>query len=223
MPEKYGYFMTVDQKKAISRRTDSGKNEHEQWYNVWRVLFPNEDKPSSPYLKSTELEELIPIVRWFWKKNSSGIVCDILSRPQTVTIAEAANASYTGTTQAMGQDEDKDTRRLTKTMDVLLDRVEESIQSFGRYRSPSPPSSVPAPSPLLSEASTMERTDDSLRPSFIPKIEVNELQDNQNTPRPSAVEIPSGIPETDFWEYNVFGMPPTDFSGSYDYPDSFVP
>ncbi|KZL64216.1 hypothetical protein CI238_00613 [Colletotrichum incanum] len=223
MPEKYGDFMTVDQKKAISRRTDSGLNEHEQWYNVWRVLFPNEDKPSSPYLKSTEFEELIPIVRWFWRKNSTSIVTDLLSSPQAVTIAEAANTSYIGNNQVMGQDEDEDARKLTETMDVLLDRVEESIQSFRRYGSPSPPSSVLAPSPLLSEGSVLERTEDSLAPSVIPKIEVNELQSNRNTPQPLAVETPSGIPETDFWDYDVFGMSPTDFSGSCEYPESFVP
>ncbi|KAK2030826.1 hypothetical protein LX32DRAFT_651310 [Colletotrichum zoysiae] len=99
MPGEYGDFMTVDQKKAISKRTDSGPDEHRQWYNVWKVLFPDEDQPASPYLKSTELEELIPIVRWFWKKNSSDIVSNILSSPRMAVTPRATNNSPAGIDQ----------------------------------------------------------------------------------------------------------------------------
>ncbi|KAK2058723.1 hypothetical protein LY76DRAFT_47978 [Colletotrichum caudatum] len=229
MPGEYGGFMTVDQKKAISKRTDGGLDEHGQWYNVWKVLFPDEDRPASPYLKSTELEELIPIVRWFWKKNSSDIVSDILSSPRMAVAPRATDNSPAGIGRVARIDEGG--ARLTETIDILLDRVEESIRSFGRSESPSPPSPVFAPSPLLSEAGTFNPMQARpAAPFYAPKIEGNGPQDGSSAPNQSAAEALSEMPEIDFWDQSVmFGLSSADLlgscesPGSYECPRSFMP
>ncbi|KAK1973350.1 hypothetical protein LZ30DRAFT_26453 [Colletotrichum cereale] len=219
MPEKYGDFMTVDQKKAISRRTDGGLDEHKQWYNVWGVLFPHEVPPASPYLKSRELEELIPIVRWFWEKNSFGIVSNILSSSRTTTVPEPTNASPTEDGRVIKVDEEA--RRLTHTMDILLNRVEESIQSSRRRVSSPTQSSLFTPSPLLSNAGILESMEDGLTTFFVPKIEVNEPQDDQSASQHPTVGDPPGLSDTDFWIHNViFGLPSTEYPESLGLPGS---
>ncbi|KAI8215536.1 hypothetical protein K4K52_006297 [Colletotrichum sp. SAR 10_76] len=80
-PPVDGDIMNPDQQKAIAKR-DIGPHEAEQWYNIWRILFPGKDEPESPYL-GTELQEVIRTVRQYWKANRQNIVSNILSSRQT--------------------------------------------------------------------------------------------------------------------------------------------
>ncbi|WYZ40799.1 hypothetical protein EsH8_IV_001140 [Colletotrichum jinshuiense] len=65
--------ISEDQKLQLSSRTNSGRDECEQWFTVWSILFPEKIKPFSPYLGS-ELEEVIMTVRELWDRNGSQVI-----------------------------------------------------------------------------------------------------------------------------------------------------
>ncbi|KAK1852620.1 hypothetical protein CCHR01_04774 [Colletotrichum chrysophilum] len=67
--------ISEDQKKELSSRANSGRDETKQWFAVWDVLFKKEERPDSPLLGS-EVAEMIEVVRELWAKNGA----DILSR-----------------------------------------------------------------------------------------------------------------------------------------------
>ncbi|KAF0325038.1 hypothetical protein GQ607_007659 [Colletotrichum asianum] len=210
-PERYIDAMSADQKRAIGRRIETGLHEKERWYNAWRVLFPDVPSPSSPFLKATELEELISTVRWFWKQNSNNIVSTILCSPQGLDISQPGSVLPSSNNSESEETSDHDgIIRLTDTMDILLDRFEDAIQSLGRHDPPSPPISYVMPSPLLSESgfSTMsEGIADSLRP----RIEVSDCIDSESTPRSGttglAAESDCSPQRTKHFAFSPFQFP----------------
>ncbi|TPX11650.1 uncharacterized protein E0L32_007629 [Thyridium curvatum] len=58
--------VSESQSIALARRVNRSLKEHEQWYTIWEILFPESHKPESPYL-STAFEETFTMVNEYWK------------------------------------------------------------------------------------------------------------------------------------------------------------
>jgi hypothetical protein len=72
--------MTESQKRAIKRRTDTRKSKDEQWYDVFKILFPGHPLPKNPFLEQALSDDLL--YKSSWPKNrlrswtgSRGSVC----------------------------------------------------------------------------------------------------------------------------------------------------
>ncbi|KZL66329.1 hypothetical protein CT0861_10404 [Colletotrichum tofieldiae] len=63
-----GRFISDTQKQLLSARKGIGLSETKQWFEIWRIVFPNvpeSERPENPYLKSDN-EEIISMVRQLW-------------------------------------------------------------------------------------------------------------------------------------------------------------
>ncbi|KAK2742721.1 hypothetical protein CKAH01_18458 [Colletotrichum kahawae] len=122
-------LMTPEQQNLITRRTDSGLDESKQWFGIWRILFPGAEVPKSPYL-GTELQEMIGMVRTYWKENSRSIISNARQ------LRFGAGSTTINEFQTMTADE-KDIHAftaevLTDTMNILLDQFDAETRDRGR-------------------------------------------------------------------------------------------
>lgn len=125
-PPVDGDIMNPDQQKAIAKR-DIGPHEAEQWYNIWRILFPGKDEPESPYL-GTELQEVIRTVRQYWKANRQNIVSNILSSRQTNPEASTSTTSLFENMNSAESINEFSKEVLLDTMHILLDHFEKETE-----------------------------------------------------------------------------------------------
>lgn len=63
--------------ELLKGRVDRTLSPPEQWYSVWDILFQGTPRPPSPYLGSL-VEELIRMMRGFWKEEGQRIIPDLL-------------------------------------------------------------------------------------------------------------------------------------------------
>lgn len=66
-PSRFPEKMTDDQSNAIKRRNMGGKV-HEEWYKIFKILFPNAALPASPYASPTDsitVSHFVSLFRWF--------------------------------------------------------------------------------------------------------------------------------------------------------------
>ncbi|EQB56298.1 hypothetical protein CGLO_03691 [Colletotrichum gloeosporioides Cg-14] len=86
--------ISEEQKGRLSARTSPGRNEADQWYAVWDILFPDVSPPSSPYLGS-EVEEIILTVRELWSRNGPQALSNLHS---TVSLDSTLSTTIQGGT-----------------------------------------------------------------------------------------------------------------------------
>ncbi|KAH8896303.1 hypothetical protein GQ53DRAFT_819418 [Thozetella sp. PMI_491] len=65
-------------REELSRRVEAGISEEEQWFSVWDVVFPGEDRPRTAYLKG-QLEELIEMLREYWGASGQEVISTVLA------------------------------------------------------------------------------------------------------------------------------------------------
>ncbi|KAK4222885.1 hypothetical protein QBC38DRAFT_518214 [Podospora fimiseda] len=53
-----GRYMTNGQQEQVNRRSNTKHTETEKWYAIWDILFPEQDKPLSPYIDPLLSEDL---------------------------------------------------------------------------------------------------------------------------------------------------------------------
>jgi hypothetical protein len=66
-----------DQKKKALNRSDREKGIEEQWYSMWDIMFPDEQRPRSVYI-GNHGEEMMPLIRQFWDKRGSEVLSHLL-------------------------------------------------------------------------------------------------------------------------------------------------
>ncbi|KAI1375065.1 hypothetical protein F4677DRAFT_424511 [Hypoxylon crocopeplum] len=69
------------QRKELNQNANRGRNDMEQWYNMWETIFPGDSHPSTPYL-GNGLEESLPLFRNFWNKKRPEIISSVLQASQ---------------------------------------------------------------------------------------------------------------------------------------------
>lgn len=118
--------MTLEQQKAIASRKSSGYSDSEQWFNIWRILFPVRREPESPYL-GTEVQEIITTVRQLWKQNSSHIISSIMATNQLSNITGGSSwASHFGSIASASRSTERFSAEiLTDGVDTILQKLEE--------------------------------------------------------------------------------------------------
>ncbi|KAI1080834.1 hypothetical protein F5B20DRAFT_96093 [Whalleya microplaca] len=77
--------ISEDQKKTLSFNPSRGKTTEEQWCDLWRVIFPNTNPPTSPYV-GNYAEEMIPLIRSLWDKKSSKLISETLNTHKRVKL-----------------------------------------------------------------------------------------------------------------------------------------
>lgn len=98
------------QKRRLAQRSSSGSGEVDKWFYIWDVVFPGEERPSSPYLGS-ELEEVIMTVQGFWKQHKTTIVSNVLSEENGMSFQ---------THDMNNMNAELNTANLTHLMDAVL-------------------------------------------------------------------------------------------------------
>ncbi|KAK4466011.1 hypothetical protein QBC42DRAFT_151336, partial [Cladorrhinum samala] len=59
VPKQHDFsLMTNGQHQRINRRSNTKQSEQEKWYAVWDILFPEQSRPSSPYIDPRLSEDL---------------------------------------------------------------------------------------------------------------------------------------------------------------------
>jgi hypothetical protein len=66
-----------EQKNLLKKRSDQNKSEQDQWYDIFRVLFPGNPEPLSPYIDDDLSEDLNNFFEFHTTRGSS-IVADRL-------------------------------------------------------------------------------------------------------------------------------------------------
>ncbi|KAI0016027.1 hypothetical protein F4780DRAFT_714314 [Xylariomycetidae sp. FL0641] len=74
-----------DQRKSLMRYAKRVSPE-EQWFEIWDIIFPEEPRPSSPYLRNGQAG-MITALRKVWNKRGCDIVSSSLQTNQIVGIA----------------------------------------------------------------------------------------------------------------------------------------
>jgi hypothetical protein len=61
------------------RNRVSSKEPEDQWFEVWRIIFPNDEEPDNPYV-GTLLEEAVSMLGVFWVSDAPKILPDFMER-----------------------------------------------------------------------------------------------------------------------------------------------
>lgn len=78
--------ITEQQRKQLNRNGNRGRDDSEQWYNIWDTIFPGEFRPRSPYL-GNDRGEFLHLLRKFWNERRPDIISRVLqtSKPSFET------------------------------------------------------------------------------------------------------------------------------------------
>lgn len=68
--------ITEDQRKQLSEKSDRTLSEEDQWYQIWDLIFPSQERPRSAY-RGSFLGEIVPILRQEWKVQSAKMIQDV--------------------------------------------------------------------------------------------------------------------------------------------------
>ncbi|KAJ4403410.1 hypothetical protein N0V82_010661 [Gnomoniopsis sp. IMI 355080] len=66
-----------DQITELSKCADRNLKVDLQWFNIWKIIFPDDPPPPSPFL-GTYLNEMAPMLRDLWKIEGIGILESVL-------------------------------------------------------------------------------------------------------------------------------------------------
>lgn len=84
LPERTFEGMTGDMVKLVHRRVDARKAKAEQWYDIFKILFPGEPLPESPYIDEVLSRELLALQDFMmqeWSKVSDRLISQHLPAP----------------------------------------------------------------------------------------------------------------------------------------------
>ncbi|KAL0932110.1 uncharacterized protein CTRU02_213062 [Colletotrichum truncatum] len=87
--EAIGSSISNQQKDQLGVRASSSLTEKDQWFSVWKIIFPHLEQPPSPYLKS-EVEEGILMVRDLLARHGS-LALSLSSLNHTVSFEEMSS------------------------------------------------------------------------------------------------------------------------------------
>ncbi|KAM0438719.1 hypothetical protein ACHAPT_001476 [Fusarium lateritium] len=71
----------------LKRRVDRTLSSSKQWYEIWKTLFEDAEKPQSPH-QGGVMGEAIGIIRDFWDAEGGQLVCDLASSKR-ISVKEA--------------------------------------------------------------------------------------------------------------------------------------
>lgn len=74
-------FVPLEVQEKLKQPTKKTLTPEEQWYAIWDLLFPHEQRPSSPYL-DTVLGEGIGLVETFWQQQGEEFSAQFLETNQ---------------------------------------------------------------------------------------------------------------------------------------------
>lgn len=67
---------------VLRERINPSEEDH-SWYSIWKILFPRQPTPASPFLKS-DVEEVISTVCELWEKNIDKVMSSIGNAPSSM-------------------------------------------------------------------------------------------------------------------------------------------
>ncbi|KAJ4394812.1 hypothetical protein N0V93_004032 [Gnomoniopsis smithogilvyi] len=79
-----------EQSRELNKCADRTLRVESQWFNMWKIIFPHQSPPLSPFLGSY-LNEMAPMLRDLWKLEGSDILDSVLSHKQTDVSKTLAN------------------------------------------------------------------------------------------------------------------------------------
>ena len=155
--------VSKEQQDMFNHYLSRGKSIKEQWYDMWDILFPGEERPASVYLRcnssSGGIEDLMPTLRRVWRDK------------QTEIIAQAHTDIAPDSVWVVHQD------ALDKIITALFKRVEAEI------------SPISTSTGSQSEASPVIKTEPNLQPQMSPSCCVL-LPTAESSPCPSSQIAP---------------------------------
>ncbi|KAI2473855.1 hypothetical protein F4781DRAFT_6223 [Annulohypoxylon bovei var. microspora] len=72
--------ISEEQRKELNQIAIRGRNDVQQWFYMWDIIFPHMSRPLSPYL-GNGWEKLLPPLRNFWNRRQSKIISKALEMP----------------------------------------------------------------------------------------------------------------------------------------------
>ncbi|TDZ31465.1 hypothetical protein C8035_v001368 [Colletotrichum spinosum] len=136
--------MTPGQQRDVAKRTDSILTEPDQWFSIWKILFPEKEAPQSPYL-GTEMQEIIWTVQHCWAANSHQIVKDLVAARRRVPPSGEFSVAVSGNEVIGDGGIHQYTKEvLTDAMNMLLLQVEGKMDGMYPPQSPWLPAQEPS-------------------------------------------------------------------------------
>lgn len=119
--------VTESQRMALARRSNRGLDEQNQWFSIWRILFPGTACPPSPYLPvSTRLGDVLNVFNDYWEVHRDTLVAEAVQSTSGGTEPSADRSTDAGI-------DDNNNRRVTeissRVVDILLSRFRERSQT----------------------------------------------------------------------------------------------
>ncbi|KAK7702404.1 hypothetical protein SLS64_009696 [Diaporthe eres] len=68
--------ISEDQKNRLNKSSSRGLDPQEQWFEMWDIIFPDEQRPSSAWVGSY-MEEMVPLLRSLWNHKNSSILAKV--------------------------------------------------------------------------------------------------------------------------------------------------
>ncbi|KAI7778911.1 hypothetical protein LA080_001517 [Diaporthe eres] len=69
--------ITDDQRNELKKSSPRKKPLHEQWFEVWDVVFPGCQRPQSAFI-GNYVEEMVPLLRELWNEKSAEIISGVI-------------------------------------------------------------------------------------------------------------------------------------------------
>lgn len=69
--------ITDDQRNELKKSSPRKKPLHEQWFEVWDVVFPGCQRPQSAFI-GNYVEEMVPLLRDLWNEKSAEIISGVI-------------------------------------------------------------------------------------------------------------------------------------------------
>ncbi|KAL0777214.1 hypothetical protein CaCOL14_006732 [Colletotrichum acutatum] len=141
-----------DQVSVLQQRINPRDEDH-SWYSIWKILFPGQPTPASPFLKS-DVEEVISTVCELWEKNIDKVMFSLGNAPFSMgSITNAELSEQISHSESETPVKDDLLRLLGELAKVSVPRG----NTDGRYVSiaqPSVPTSAPGSASAFETAST---------------------------------------------------------------------
>ncbi|EXF75483.1 hypothetical protein CFIO01_04943 [Colletotrichum fioriniae PJ7] len=71
--------ITLDQQRDLKERVDRKLAVDQQWFAVWKIVFPDKEPPKSPYVYSPT-REVATNMRTYWQETAAEMMADHVSR-----------------------------------------------------------------------------------------------------------------------------------------------
>ncbi|KAK2610059.1 hypothetical protein N8I77_003516 [Diaporthe amygdali] len=74
-----------EQRSKLNKSSSRGLDTQGQWFEMWDIIFPGKERPSSAWVGSY-MEEMVPLLRSLWRNKSSSILAKALSKEKANTL-----------------------------------------------------------------------------------------------------------------------------------------